>query len=110
MDLFLEHLADENPNVVTAAAETLQVLGAGEFDKVLVRACLKGHGEMLENPVVVPDPNSEDSEATIAMDRPCHNIACLDLLKQCLISDGKYNKRHQNLVMKIAMDPARLCD
>jgi inositol 1,4,5-triphosphate receptor type 1 len=110
-NFFMEHLLNPNHNVVTAAAETLQVLGAAQFDTDFIKACFGGKGEPMEQVFEVQDPaNPDDPEAKIALDQPCHNMACMDLLKQCLIVDNKYNRRHQNMVMKVAMDPSRLRD
>jgi len=99
MDLFMDQLGSQDSTVVTASAETLTVIGSAELTKELVQACLNGKGHVM-TPVPVIDGK--------AMAQCSINLACLNLLKQCIKVDDKYNKRNQNLVMKVLMDPKRL--
>jgi len=100
MDLFMEQLGSVDSVVVTAAAETLAVLGSAELTKELVAACLNGKGHVM-TPVPIIDGKA-CAQCSI-------NLACLNLLRQCIKDeDGKYIKKNQNLVMKVLMDPKRL--
>jgi hypothetical protein len=100
LDLFMDQLGSQDSTVVTAAAETLTVIGSAELTKELVSACLNGKGHVM-TPVPVIDGKA-CAQCSI-------NLACLNLLKQCIKGpDGKYNKKSQNLVMKVLMDPKRL--
>lgn len=98
MDLFLQHLSESNPAVVTAAAETLGMIGTNDLTPELVQGCLDAQGDKMTAVEGGPE-----------FDSCSMNLACLELLTKCTkTGSGKPNKTSQMLIIKHLMDPQRL--